>query len=975
MNRIPKRILTLAVSLSIGAAVVFPAHLRAADAPPDWKDQIRAAQDDQERLKEQTAQVAADLDRIISSFHQAGMENSTDVKTMISVRAVLNRLSADDMAKVVKILQDARAQQRDQAVQTVAGAYLLQGTVLVQLQTVLRQYQNQQQVSELAARFAQLADRQNTNLTYAVQLIKQSGARAVRADDPAVRDAIQVQVSTEVALGDDTTAAATDLTKLGKDLADNQQVKTALQLADSGKPAELAGQTAESLRGAMLNKAAGQEKNLRDTLRAIARQLGQAADTLGQLRQAAKELDQEIAQQQQLNGDTSKARMDKDTANDLETRQAELVDHSDQTRKDLDKLAPKAATDVKKAEDQMQTARGTLQQQQKEATAEPQKQALAQLLQAKDDLNEEIQKQLAAQKADQDNIAKLEDLKKEIGDLKKAQDDLKKDTAAAQDKHDQAKQQANADAQKKLEDKTQDAQQKAADASPKAADQLKDAANNMDKAHDALDKKDTDADKAQQQQQSASDKLDQAQKQVDQDLQKLKDDKADEDKLQDASVQLQKIIAEQTKENIDTGAVADQKSPPTSAQLKPLSAQQSQIGQETAKLTAGLPDTAKDALPPLNDAKANMDKAVGDLNGSDAKTAVPPQKDALADLYKALAAIAQQIAADQKALDQKADTPQDMTNLADQLQKAQEDLAKAQNDLNQPPDPVAQMQQDQQKVADALKQMQQQQQQQGKPEQPQLQQAQKAAQQAAKDLQDQKLPEAQKAMQQAQDAMQQQQQADQNQPQQNQPDAAAPQLPQVQQQQADLQKQLAQQIAQQTPAQELSQLAQQVGQMAAQPQAQDAPNMQQQMQQAASELADAAAQAQAGDKPEAKADAQKAQASLAAAQAAAQMAAAGMAQPTPPGPPGPPEPGTDPSKADEDKPEPSTGDRKTEAKGATDDGHAARAGAGKKYVGLPPRDRQAIQQSQGELYPKAYGGLVEQYLRNLNNEESADEKN
>ena len=35
------------------------------------------------------------------------------------------------------------------------------------------------------------------------------------------------------------------------------------------------------------------------------------------------------------------------------------------------------------------------------------------------------------------------------------------------------------------------------------------------------------------------------------------------------------------------------------------------------------------------------------------------------------------------------------------------------------------------------------------------------------------------------------------------------------------------------------------------------------------------------------------------------------------------------------------------------------------YVGLPPRDRAAIQQSRNDQYPEEYGPLIEQYLRNL----------
>jgi hypothetical protein len=38
---------------------------------------------------------------------------------------------------------------------------------------------------------------------------------------------------------------------------------------------------------------------------------------------------------------------------------------------------------------------------------------------------------------------------------------------------------------------------------------------------------------------------------------------------------------------------------------------------------------------------------------------------------------------------------------------------------------------------------------------------------------------------------------------------------------------------------------------------------------------------------------------------------------------------------------------------------------GGQFVGLPPRDREAIQQSQAEKYPAEYGPQIEQYLRNL----------
>ena len=45
---------------------------------------------------------------------------------------------------------------------------------------------------------------------------------------------------------------------------------------------------------------------------------------------------------------------------------------------------------------------------------------------------------------------------------------------------------------------------------------------------------------------------------------------------------------------------------------------------------------------------------------------------------------------------------------------------------------------------------------------------------------------------------------------------------------------------------------------------------------------------------------------------------------------------------------------------------AAPAGRGAaEFLGLPERDRQAIQQSQSEKYPQEYGSMIEEYMRSL----------
>lgn len=193
------------------------------------------------------------------------------------------------------------------------------------------------------------------------------------------------------------------------------------------------------------------------------------------------------------------------------------------------------------------------------------------------------------------------------------------------------------------------------------------------------------------------------------------------------------------------------------------------------------------------------------------------------------------------------------------------------------------------------------------------------------------------------------------------------------------------QQAMQQAAQQLSQASQQAGQAAAQGMT---PEMAQAAQEAAKNLANAAAQAMAGQNPAAQAMTQEAAKQL--AQAAAMMAAqqAGISgqmagKANQPGEGKEPGPGM---KGQGQKPGRGSGTGKKQvstneapSEGAEDykaggDPQAVERGARQaalkkaNFIGLPPREREAIQQSITEKYPSEYGAMVEQYLLNLANE-------
>jgi hypothetical protein len=150
-------------------------------------------------------------------------------------------------------------------------------------------------------------------------------------------------------------------------------------------------------------------------------------------------------------------------------------------------------------------------------------------------------------------------------------------------------------------------------------------------------------------------------------------------------------------------------------------------------------------------------------------------------------------------------------------------------------------------------------------------------------------------------------------------------------------------------------------------------------------LAEAAAAAGAGESQQAAAQAAQAGADMAAAQSALGEAQAGIAgslaaagngvgQPSdssaPQGnsgsqQPGAPGPGQNPGMN-----QATAGEEGASEKGWKDQGGAAKTAAGGatgtgQYVGLPERDRAAIEQSQAEKYPQEYGSMIEEYMRSL----------
>jgi hypothetical protein len=954
-------------------------------------DQIRQGEARQQQIKTQTQQVATQLGAIVDEFKRNGLDGA-DVQVLEAIRSVLDKLGETEMKKVIDALQEARSDANPSASQRAfVGAVTNQKNIVVQMRALLLEYQRQQALYDLSLRLAALAERENGNLKATVDLAKMAGNRTGVQYDDNQKASLQIQQAEQQALKEEVTPLLAKLQTLAKEAEETarNRLAKAMEQLNSGGLRPAMDSAVEDLRNAALYRAAGNEKTVRDQLRELARQVAPPKDRLAALEAAAKELEKAIEAQKGVIDETKKLTRDRADTAEAEKRQADLVDKTDAIKKDLQAIAPDASNELKNSEDAMQEARASLTDRRRDEAVKNETQALAKLEAAKKALQDEIARSEPKDK-NQDKLAAAKELQERTKELIKKEEQIKSATAANEQKAKELK--ALAPKQGAIEEATKELQRDAAAQSPEASQSMADAANQMDKSQKNLEKAQSPK-TAQEAQAAAVAALKQADEQLGNQIKELEKAKEELAELKDAREKVAKLIEDQQKTQIDTAKAAQkpdgqpaEKGNEKPADAKQLADKQAQLAKQTDQVKGQLPEPDKAAAAPLDDAGKNMADAKKKLDANDPKDAAPPQQEAVANLFKAKKALDKKIEDLQKELGEKPQDPNAMANAAEKIAELQKKTEEATDKLNGDKAKAEKSIADQEKeIAKALGEMGQ------ADEKSPVAQAEKAAEDAAQQLAEGKPQEAAKSMEQAQQGMKK---AMQGQPgAQGKKDLAA-----LAQKQADLQKALAQDMDQkpdgQQAAKDFEKAAEEASKLAADDQGALPPSAQGALQQAAQALADAMAQAMNGDKPGAQGSAGQAQSALSQAAAAMALAKAGLSgqmvgkgkgqgkgqqpgegegQGEEPGQSDKPGQGQGQAKgqgkANEQVAKGGSGNRQDANSNVQNGGPRGNEKSAGQFLALPKRDRAAITQSQNDKYPQEYSSQIEQYLKNLADQE------
>ena len=303
----------------------------------------------QEQLKTTTQRVTVQLGVIIEEYERNGL-GGDDVNVLKSIRTVLGRLGDKDMEKVVQLLQLTRTTpDLNASRQSGVEASSKQKFITIQLRQLLLEYQRQQALAALAGRFAALSRRQGDNLKEVVGLSNLLKVRDNGNVSDTHRLSLQLQESEQSTIGDEAKLVLGKLESLTKDMdgPTGERPRAALQRSRDGQLLPTIDSAAVDLKAAKLLSAAGSEKMARDLFQELARMLMPARDKKDILRNAIHEVEKAIAQEKQVVAETKEIEGKNPDTSDIEQRQAEVVDRTENVRHDVENVAPKAAENLK----------------------------------------------------------------------------------------------------------------------------------------------------------------------------------------------------------------------------------------------------------------------------------------------------------------------------------------------------------------------------------------------------------------------------------------------------------------------------------------------------------------------------------------------------------------------------------------------------------------------------------------------------
>lgn len=539
-------------------------------------DDLLQYQLSQQQIRANIQAVSAQLTELLDESSRNHIA-ADDVAVVRAVHSILSRLSNEQMARIIALLQQARERMTDPTRrQYIVDAYGIQKEIIQQFRQLLLEYQRQQALLELSSRLKELATRQAANQREAAALAEWQKNNPGKVLSDSQRTSLEIQHTEQQAIRNEVPPLLARLDSI----ANGPRTVGTERAAEAQKTANNSGLLAalesaiDQLTQTKLRAAAEQEKHAQDIFQKMAQQLDstQPKTSTNPIAQA-KALQQAAVELQKKEADLLRETLTHPAAaQEQRAKQADIQTQTDTLREQVESVNPAAAGQLAEAAQQMQAAQIALAQKPpSQAAPRAESAATAALAKAATELGQQANQLEQAQKA----LDALEAANNQLKDLMLAQQQLNTQSAPS------------ASAQSQLAQQAGKTQPSVASASQPAGQSLEQAQQHMEQAAQSLEKGDPVV--ARPEQQAALDAMFAAQAALNQQMNEL-----------------QSQLGKPT--GMDLKSLAQAAEQVAQAQQQAQNSQYDQAAQ-TAGKTATTPNLPQDAQSALQEANAALSAA------------------------------------------------------------------------------------------------------------------------------------------------------------------------------------------------------------------------------------------------------------------------------------------------------------------------------------------------------------------------------
>ncbi|SVC83000.1 uncharacterized protein METZ01_LOCUS335854, partial [marine metagenome] len=259
----------------------------------------------QTNIKASLKRVETQLNGIIAEYGRNRLEGD-DLNALKRFQGMLSKLTDEEITKILKQLEDSNLLKGDKTKDSALLAFDTQKNVITELNTIYLEWQQEQIFRELSDRFMKLSNVQRINMRQAVKTVQTHNQIIPTNPSEEYKIDIRIQELDQTGISDEADALIKKLEALNKKLSRyiEPRPSLAIKIINTDLKPAIQG-SVKDIQDYNLSNAALKERTSYIAMINIARILAPKRDDEEVIRQALRDVEQSIKEQQEILDDTN----------------------------------------------------------------------------------------------------------------------------------------------------------------------------------------------------------------------------------------------------------------------------------------------------------------------------------------------------------------------------------------------------------------------------------------------------------------------------------------------------------------------------------------------------------------------------------------------------------------------------------------------------------------------------------------------